>query len=220
MKHRHYVITDLETTGLDPLAGAEIVEIAAVAVNGTDLNDHHAGPFHVLIKPQRPELAHPDALAVIGPELWERAQKEGLERKVALRQYYKYVDSLNYTGRYYKPEFVAHNAPFDHGFLLHYMLEDKVIKTKDDLPYGRNLFDTITMFKCLFENDPAVNNFTLDSWLKRLGMRRDTKNHSAIEDTKLLAQVFVRQMRFFRNCHAQMKIAGVDTAKTKKVEKA
>ena len=81
------IVADIETTGLDPNAGAEIVQISARALNPFDLSDHHCGSINLLLKPDHPETAHPKALEVIGPALWEKARKEGVDQKVGLNKF-------------------------------------------------------------------------------------------------------------------------------------
>ena len=57
-----YVVFDLETTGLSPWAGDEIIEIGAVKVFGDEIDEENM--FHTLVNPRR--LIAPEASRVNG----------------------------------------------------------------------------------------------------------------------------------------------------------
>src|ERR1700712_1365915 len=95
------VLFDTETTGLDPLNGDRVIEVAALEL----INDLPTGKhFHVLVDPQRDIPA--DASRVPGST---RAVLGGkpLFAEVAGALLEFLADS----------KLVAHNAPFDFGFL-------------------------------------------------------------------------------------------------------
>lgn len=206
MKYRNYLIVDTETTGLDPESGAEIVQLVAKAINGNDLSDHHSKTLSLLIQPQFPEKAEKRAVEIIGQDLFDNACKNGLHPKVALAKFFEFANSLNFKGKFYKPVFVAHNARFDFKMIYHWAKHYKLAKEESDVPVDHRLFDTVVLFMSLFENDPKVNTFNLDSWLNRLGMTRASKKHDALEDVMLLSSMFVRSMKFLRLCHSNMRI--------------
>lgn len=208
MQDRNYVILDCETTGLDPETNAEIVQISVKGINGNDLADHHSKQLTLILKPQHPELAEPKAIQVIGPELWEKAQKEGLDPKTAIRAIFNYIWGLNIKkGKWTKPIMVAHNAKFDHKFITYWAKHYKIIKSEDDLPYDFRILDTVGMFMMLYENDPTVKAYNLDTWLSKLNMARASNTHGADEDVKLLSLAFVRTLKLLRKVRANMIIA-------------
>jgi DNA polymerase III epsilon subunit len=100
MKGMNFAIVDVETTGLSPAFGDRVCEIAIVHSQG----DQETSTFATLINPQRP--ISPGAAAVNGitdamvakAPLFRQAAPE-IARRIAGRV------------------FVAHNAPFDLGFL-------------------------------------------------------------------------------------------------------
>lgn len=204
---RNYIITDLETSGLDPDQGAEIVQIAAKAIVGTSLKDHPSGEFEVIIKPEHPELASPKAIEVIGQDLWNKALKEGLDRKTALKKYLAFCESVNDAkSKSNKPMFVGHNAKFDFNFLAKVMIKDKIIENSDDVPYHYNYLCTMQMVFELFETDPDVRDYRLDTALKIFGKARASSLHDAMEDTRATAALFVRFLKTFREVRRRLKI--------------
>ena len=57
-----YVVFDLETTGLSPWGGDEVVEIAAMRIKGDELDEVNV--FNTLVNPQR--IIPPEASRVNG----------------------------------------------------------------------------------------------------------------------------------------------------------
>lgn len=197
---RHYIVTDTETSGLDPEKGHEIVQLCATAINCYSLEKHPAGTFSVLIKPLTPEKADPKAIEVIGKDLWERAQKEGIEPKVAYERFMKWAASINVEKNFWKkPMWVGFNLKFDFPFVT-YMLKKHKLYPEDEfkLPWSFNYFDLYYILYALCETDPDVKNFKLDTLLSKLGLKRKNNTHSAEEDVELTAEAFVRTMKFFR----------------------
>lgn len=210
MNERNYIVIDLETTGLDPEV-QDIVQISAKAINASNLEPHPAGHKTWLVKPSNPAAASEEAIRVIGRDLFENACNNGLNVKVALEDLLKWVGSVNDSKkRAGAPYFVGHNAKFDWDWVRTSLLRHKVFKSKDDFdkswPFHVNFLDTATMMFILFESDPAVNNYKLDTLLSIMGESRTTANHDAEEDVKLTANAFVRFMRMFRNVHKRLKI--------------
>lgn len=205
---RNYLVVDTETSGLRPEEGHEIIQIAGIAVNAWDLGIHHAGRFIVLLKPQRPEKADTKAIQILGP-LWERALKEGIDPKVGLQQFHDWAEKVN-DGKagYTKPMLTGHNIPFDDKFLQYASREYKVIKDDQSPPWDYHVVDTWSLMFTLFESDPNVFRFNLDTYLEQLGMARNSTIgvHDAAEDVELTYKAFVRTMKFFRECRRRMKI--------------
>jgi DNA polymerase III epsilon subunit-like protein len=195
---RNFIVHDIETSGTDPKAGHEIVQLGAVALRYQDYKIHELGEFSVLIKPQFPEKADPKAIEVIGKDLWERAIKDGLHPKIALRKYKEFCESLNWQNGYWtSPIRVGFNInAFDNGFIEYWMNEYKLInQKKDDKPWAWFSIDIAEGLFCLFGRDNLKNN-KLDTYLELLNMKRTTTTHDALEDSRLTAGVFQRYIKF------------------------
>jgi DNA polymerase-3 subunit epsilon len=161
------VLFDTETTGLDPLNGDRVLEVAALEL----VNDLPTGRhFHALIDPQRdiPEeasrvhgftaahLAGKPVFAEIAPQLAEFFQDSKL---------------------------IAHNAPFDFGFLN--MEFDRI-----GLPplAPERMIDTLALAKTRF---PGMPN-SLDALCRRFSIDLSARTtHNALLDCRLLAEVYV-----------------------------
>ncbi len=95
------VVVDVETTGWLRIEQAELTEIGTVRFTGP----HLTGEFSSLIRPAGPVPAEITALTGITDEMVSRAPLAGPN---ALRAFLSVADDC---------VLVAHNAPFDLGFL-------------------------------------------------------------------------------------------------------
>lgn len=195
--NKNFVVFDLETSGLDPKDGAEIVQISAVALKYSDYSEIENGRFDILIKPQKPEKASPDAIKVIGEDLWNRAKSDGLHPKVGIRKFKEFLDSVNQTKKFWtSPVLVGFNiVNFDIPFLKHQMLEYKIISEKDDLPWSNMQIDMFPLMFCIFGRDGLKNN-KMDTYAEIIGLKRATANHDAAEDVDITKKMFQRYMNF------------------------
>jgi DNA polymerase-3 subunit epsilon len=161
------VLFDTETTGLDPLNGDRVIEVAALEL----LNDLPTGRhFHVLIDPQRDIPA--EASRVHGFTSADLAGKP-LFADIAGGLADFFADS----------RLIAHNAPFDFGFL--------------DMEFGRaglpalareRMIDSLALAKTRF---PGMPN-SLDALCRRFSIDLSARTtHNALLDCKLLAEVYV-----------------------------
>jgi DNA polymerase III subunit epsilon len=97
-----FVVVDLETTGGSPAAGSQITEIGAVKVRGGVV----LGEFQTLV---RPDMAIPPFIAVL-TGITDRMVATAPRIDQALPPFLDFIrDTV----------IVAHNAPFDVGFLQH-----------------------------------------------------------------------------------------------------
>ncbi len=161
------ILFDTETTGLDPLLGDRVVEIAAIEL----MNDLPTGrQFHRFIDPERdmPE----DATRVHG---LTRADLIGKPRFAEI------VDELcAFLG---DCPLVAHNAPFDFGFL-------NAEFARLGLPplAPERMIDTLVLAKTRF---PGLPN-SLDALCRRFAIDLSARTtHNALLDCRLLAEVYV-----------------------------
>ena len=161
------VLFDTETTGLDPLTGDRVIEIAALEL----INDLPTGQhFHALIDPQRdiPSDAtriHGIANAhIVGKPLFDSVAAE----------------LLAFFG---EGKLIAHNAPFDFGFLN----AEFARLGLPSLPRAR-MVDTLILAKQRF---PGMPN-SLDALCRRFNIDLSARTtHNALLDCKLLADVYV-----------------------------
>jgi DNA polymerase-3 subunit epsilon len=161
------VLFDTETTGLDPLNGDRVIEVAALEL----LNDLPTGRhFHALIDPQRDIPS--DATRIHGISNGDLAGKPFFAA-IAESVLEFFADS----------KLIAHNAPFDFGFL--------------DMEFGRaslprldrtRMIDSLALAKTRV---PGMPN-SLDALCRRFSIDLSARTtHNALLDCKLLAEVYV-----------------------------
>ena len=161
------VLFDTETTGLDPLTGDRVIEIAAIELFG-DLPTGRR--FHCLLDPERD--IPPEASRVHG---FSRADLAGKPRFADV------VDEfLAFCG---EDPLIAHNAPFDFGFV-----NAELARLRRPSLDGTRMVDTLAMAKLRF---PGMPN-SLDSLCRRFGIDLSARTtHNAVLDCTLLAEVYL-----------------------------
>jgi DNA polymerase III epsilon subunit family exonuclease len=157
------VFLDLETTGLSPEDGHEILEFGAVKTQAGE----EKAQIDTLIRPSKP--IPPDSvkihgitdLFVMGAPSFEMAAGDILE----------FIgDSI----------IIAHNAPFDVGFL-------SVALQALGRPLPDNLvLDTVCLSRTVL---PQLPNHKLDTLKKQFGVTAE-RSHRALDDSRALARVF------------------------------
>jgi DNA polymerase-3 subunit epsilon len=161
------VLFDTETTGLEPLQGHRIIEVAALEL----VNDLPTGRhFHALIDPERDIPA--DASRIHG---FTNMHVTGKPRFAEVAD-----QLLEFFG---DGKLIAHNAPFDFGFL-----------DAEFTRLGRTALDrermicTLVLAKSRF---PGMPN-SLDALCRRFEIDLSARTtHNALLDCKLLAEVYV-----------------------------
>ncbi len=161
------ILFDTETTGLDPLRGDRVIEVAALEL----FNDLPTGEsFHRLIHPDRD--IPPDATRVHGITLDHLAQAPRFAAVCG--------DMLAFFG---DDRLVAHNAPFDFGFL-----NAELARLKRPPLAPSRMIDTLAMAKTRF---PGMPN-SLDALCRRFSIDLSARTtHNALLDCKLLAEVYI-----------------------------
>jgi DNA polymerase-3 subunit epsilon len=164
------IVLDTETTGLDPLTGDRVIEVAAVEL----FNLLPTGEaFHRVIDPERDIPA--EASRIHG---FTNGDVGGKPKFAAIAgQLLKFLGDA---------DIIAHNAPFDFGFL------DAELFRCQRPPLDRSrMIDSLAMAKARFPGMP--NN--LDALCRRLGVDNSMRgNHNAVLDCQLLAQVYLEMM--------------------------
>jgi DNA polymerase-3 subunit epsilon len=161
------VLFDTETTGLDPLTGDRVIEIAAIEL----IRDLPTGKiFHTLIDPQRdiPE----DATRIHG---FSRSDLMGKPVFADI------VDAfLAFIG---DSPLVAHNAPFDFGFV-----NAELVRLSLPTLDTNRMIDTLALAKARFPGMPNSLNALCGRFAIDLSERT---THNALLDCRLLAEVYV-----------------------------
>lgn len=161
------ILFDTETTGLDPLKGDRIVEIAALEL----INDLPTGQhFHALIDPER-EIPD-DVVRIHGITGAHVAGKP---------KFAEIVDKLlEFMG---EGSLIAHNAPFDFRFV-----NAELARLRMAALDGARMIDTLALAKIRF---PGMPN-SLDALCRRFDIDLSARtSHNALLDCKLLAEVYV-----------------------------
>jgi DNA polymerase-3 subunit epsilon len=161
------VLFDTETTGLEPLLGHRVIEVAALElVNDLPTGQH----YHALIDPERdiPD----DATRIHGITAAHLAGKP------------RFADIVEPLLEFFGDGgLIAHNAPFDFGF-LNAELERLALPR---LSTSR-MIDTLAMAKARF---PGMPN-SLDALCRRFSIDLSARTtHNALLDCRLLAEVYV-----------------------------
>ena len=164
------IVLDTETTGLDPRSGDRVIEVAAIELFNFMPT---GGTFHHVIDPERDV-----------PE--EATRVHGFTAEM-LRGKPRFADiaeaMLDFIG---EDEIIAHNAPFDFGFLDAEFLRCGMPR----LDRGR-MVDSLDIAKRRY---PGMPN-SLDALCRRLAVDNSMRtSHNALLDVKLLAEVFLQLM--------------------------
>ena len=164
------IVLDTETTGLDPLTGDRVIEVAAVEL----FNLLPTGEaFHSVIDPERDIPA--EASRIHG---FTNGDVAGKPKFAAIAD-----QLLKFLG---DADIIAHNAPFDFGFL-----DAELFRCQRPPLDRRRMIDSLAMAKLRYPGMP--NN--LDALCRRLGVDNSMRgNHNAILDCQLLAQVYLEMM--------------------------
>jgi DNA polymerase III epsilon subunit family exonuclease len=168
IKLTEFVIFDVETTGLSPVDGDRIVEIAAVKVKGNQVVDK----FYSLVNPQRLVPAQATLVNNITNEMLQEAPVAA----DILPQMIHFIGGACVAG---------HNVRFDLNFLC-YELALIGRRLNDQTP----AVDTLKMARDLL---PYLSNHKLAYLARSLGVVVD-QTHRAMADVELTVAVFLRLM--------------------------
>ena len=165
----HWVVVDLETTGLG--AGAEITEIGAVLVRDGAVVDE----FSSLVKPSRPIPPFITSLTGITP-----AMVADVDPIAAVLERFMEWSGL---GTEDSPVLVAHNASFDVGFL-------RRAARASSLPWPRvRVVDTLALARLALPR-PLVRNHKLGTVASYFGTAT-VPEHRALGDARATAEILL-----------------------------
>ena len=161
------IVLDTETTGLSPAGGDRVVEIGCVELFNRCETGRH---FHVYVNPERPMPS--EAQAVHGLSDAFLSDKP---------RFHEHCEAfLAFIG---DAPVIAHNAPFDFGFLNH-----ELAKCGRDVICISRMIDTVVLAR---QKWPGAKH-SLDALCTRYGVDRSIRvKHGALIDAQLLAQVYV-----------------------------
>lgn len=160
-----FCVVDLETTGDSADLGAQIIEIGAVKVHGGEV----VSEFQTLVNPHTEIPAFITVLTGISNAIVAQAPAIS----TALTTFLEFAQGC---------VLVAHNAPFDIGFLQHNAL---IL----DHPWPHFMvLDTVTLARELVSREESPN-YKLAS-LARLFATGTTPDHRALNDARATAEVF------------------------------
>jgi DNA polymerase III epsilon subunit family exonuclease len=104
LKNPLVVVLDVETTGLEPAAGHEVLEIGAQKIQGRQV----VAEYEALIKPTQPLPKDVVAFHQNNGLTWELLQTKGRPTEEVINELVEFIGDA---------VIVAHNAPFDIGFI-------------------------------------------------------------------------------------------------------
>jgi DNA polymerase-3 subunit epsilon len=161
------LVLDTETTGLDPATGDRVIEIAAIEIVNLVPTGRH---YHTLLDPGRDV-----------PEESTRVHGFTADDLRGKPQFAEVVDEfLGFLGA---DPIVAHNAPFDFGFL-----DAELVKAGRGRLDRTRMVDSLALAKKRF---PGMPN-SLDALCRRFNIDLSERTtHNALLDCRLLAEVYV-----------------------------
>ena len=167
-----YTVFDTETTGLEPSAGDEIIQIGATRVVAGKLRRHEC--FEQLVDPGRPIPARSSAVHGISDAMV--AGQPGIATVLPAFGAFAHDTVL-----------VAHNAAFDMRFLA---LKEKASGVRFEQP----VLDTLLLSQLLHPNQ---DGHSLEAIAARLGVPV-LGRHTALGDAIVTAEVFVKMLPLLR----------------------
>ena len=163
-----YTVFDTETTGLEPAAGDEIIQIGALRiVNGRLLRNEN---FNQLVDPER--FLRPEGTRIHG--ITDDMVRGQPHIDVVLPAFHDFCSDT---------VLVAHNAAFDMRFLQ--MKEERT-----GVVFSQPVLDTLLLSGVLHANQ---DSHQLDSIAERLGVSV-TGRHSALGDACTTGEVFLKML--------------------------
>lgn len=170
LKDLSYVVFDLETTGLYPEQGDEIIEIGAVTVEKLEVSQN---VFHSLVNPGR---TIPTAATNVHGIRDQDVEGAPSFDQVAPK-FLKYASNRIW---------VAQNARFDLGFVV-----QKFKKLR--IPLKQTVvIDTIGLSKMLFQYETSHN---LDKIMARLGIPKSGDRHRSVDDSRYTALALIEFLK-------------------------
>lgn len=170
----NFVVFDLETTGLHPELGDQIIEIGAFRIN-EGFRFRQTDQFHSLINSEK-EISE-DSYSIHG------ITKENLKNSPDIcTVIYQFLEFARGTIP------VAHKASKDVAFMRAAMSEYSIT---NPFPF---FIDTLKMARIVY---PEYKSYSLDSLIEKLNIRVDSrfKRHRALYDAEATAKIFIKMCK-------------------------
>lgn len=160
-----YTVIDLETTGNTPRT-ENIIEIGIVVIEGEDIVDDYS----VLLKPKKPIPSFISYLTGI--------EEIDVQNAPYFSEKVKEVIAFFRNNSY----FVAHNVPFDLGFLNYELMANGFPKLNN------RIIDTVELARILL---PQATSYKLNQLAKHLNIEHKNP-HRALSDAYVTAKLFLK----------------------------
>ena len=182
LRFRTFVVVDLETTGTSPASGAMITEIGAVKIRGGEV----IGEFHTLVNPGS---AIPPFITVL-TGITDAMVAPAPKFDEVLPAFLEFCGSATET------ILIAHNAPFDIGFL-------KAAAQTHNYPWPSfTVLDTVKIARRTLTKDETPN-VKLGTLAQYFGLA-EPPTHRALDDARATVHIFHHLLERLGN-------VGVDT---------
>ena len=165
-----FIVLDLETTGASPATGCAITEIGAIAIRGGEILEE----FSSFVNPQ---VALPEYIVNLTGITDEMLIDAPLINQV-------FPDFIEFIDRHEHVHLVAHNAPFDIGFLKAAATQLSHIWPKYEV------IDTVKLARRVIERS-EIENYKLGT-LSQFFNTKALPNHRALDDVKTTVEVLHR----------------------------
>ncbi|TSA21848.1 MAG: DNA polymerase III subunit epsilon [Actinomycetales bacterium] len=173
LKDVTFIVLDLETTGASPALGCAITEIGAVAVRGGEM----LAEFSTFVNPDVPLPEYITNLTGITDEMLRDAPQ-------IADAYANFMHFISEHSEHDAPYFVAHNAPFDIGFL-------KAAARSLSEPWPKHeVLDTVRFARLVIERSEILN-YKLGT-LAEFFQTQSLPTHRALDDVKTTVEVLHR----------------------------
>ncbi len=173
MKNKNIAFIDIETTGFN-VETQEIIEIGCVIVKQNDgVLGEVVEEFELKIKPERLDLADPEALSINGYNEAEWLFAMTLEQAMKV-----------FAEKTKECIFAAHNAAFDWSFIAKAFATTQV---ENQMFYAK--IDTISFALAKLHNNPEVTRYSLGALCDYFGITND-RAHTALADTRATVEMY------------------------------
>lgn len=162
-----YVVVDLETTGHSVKSGDELIEFAAVVVQGSEVIERYS----TLIRPSRPIPPFITQLTTITDD----AVADAPSFEEVIPDIWRMLD-----GRV----FVAHNVSFDLNFL------NESLERAGYMAFEGRAIDTVELARILY---PTLESHALEALAETFDLVH-TDAHRALSDAEATAELFIQMM--------------------------
>lgn len=165
-----FIVLDLETTGASPTTGCAITEIGAIAIRGGEILEEFSSFVN-------PNVALPEYIVNLTGITDEMLIDAPPISEV-------FPDFIEFIDRHEHVHLVAHNAPFDIGFL-------KAAATQLSHTWPKyEVIDTVKLARRVIERS-EIENYKLGT-LSRFFNTKALPNHRALDDVKTTVEVLHR----------------------------